>query len=819
MEQAAAKNDVDALLAEGDRLYVSGALAEAVKAYESAVMINPESADAQFKLGRGYVALDLPEQAEKSYRSVLTIQPAHAEAANNLGVVAFDRRAFAEAEQFFRKALAERVDYFEAHLNLGQVLVEAERFVEARYHLGRACALAPQSSFAAELLGKVLLLSGVISKAVESLERAISIDGQLPNPWALLGVCRLRQGDFAGAEKAYKESLRRSPTHFYAWQSYLLMTNYACRDKNEIYALHRAFGEAMAGEKSWLPFSNRPDPGRRLRVGFVSADFRFHSVSYFIGSVLPEVSRSDFELWAYYNYSKSDLRTAEMKRSFYAWRDIHGRSDAEVARQIRDDGIDILFDLSGHTSHTRLAVFAQKPAPVQVSWIGYPNTTGLTQIDYRLTDALVDPQGDADAFHTEQLWRLPHGFLCYWPPSWAPRVAPLPFRTLGYITFGSFNNRQKIGVECVALWAKVLLAVPDSRLLIKSVFGVDERASRDALVNQFVSLGIAAERIRIESAKASQEEHLEMYSEIDIALDTFPYHGVTTTCEALWMGVPVVSRQGDRHVSRVGASLLTNAGLADLIADGDEQFVEIASQLSVDLDSLSAIRGALREVVKTSRLTNGASMADDLSSAMRRMWDIYCEQAKAQQGENEDTGFDDDERVTDGETTRLIIGGGEPRDGWQCFSSEPGDGIAFDGDLGDLGRFATDTYSEVYCTHIAQRLAQADLQAYLKDLHRILRPGGKLYLSVPDLDALAWMFSSPLYAKTDKFQLMRLMFGRQDDALDFNHVGLNADFLSDFLRIAGFSRIEHVESFGLFEDVSTLQVNGTLVSLNLIAIK
>lgn len=285
------------------------------------------------------------------------------------------------------------------------------------------------------------------------------------------------------------------------------------------------------------------------------------------------------------------------------------------------------------------------------------------------------------------------------------------------------------------------------------------------------------------------------------------------------MGVPVVSRQGDRHVSRVGASLLANAGLGDLVADSDEQFVEIASQLAADTDSLSTIRGALREVVKASRLTDGSAMAGDLSSAMRQMWEIYCNNVDAKTSENEARCVDDGCRVTGNETMRLVIGGNEPHEGWQCFSSEPGEGITFDGDLGDLGRFGTDTYSEVYCTHIVQRLAQADLQAYLKDLHRILRPGGQLYLSVPDLDALAWMFSSPLYAKTDKFQLMRLMFGRQDDPLDFNHIGLNADFLSDFLRSAGFARVEHVESFGLFEDVSTLQVNGTLVSLNLIAIK
>lgn len=819
MEQVAVNNNFVELLAEGDRLYVSGALAEAVKAYENAAMIDPESAVAHFKLGRGYAGLDLADQAEKCYRSALAVQPTYPEAANNLGVIVFERREFAEAERLYRCALAERVDYFEPHLNLGQVLIEMERFVEARYYFGRACELAPESSRAAELLGKALLLSGVISKAIHSLERAIAIDAQSANAWALLGVCRQRLGNYAEAENAYQESLRCSRTHFYAWHCLLLMTNYACREKGDMFALHRSFGEAMVGDKSMLPFGNRLDPSRRLRIGFVSGDFRFHSVSYFIGSVLPEMSRNDFELWAYYNYSRSDSRTAEMKPSFYAWRDIYGLSDSEVERQIREDGIDILVDLSGHTSHNRLAVFAQKPAPVQVSWIGYPNTSGLTQIDYRLTDALADPQGESDDFYTEHLWRLPHGFLCYWPPTSAPRVAESPSRSLGYVTFGSFNNRQKIGTECVALWVKVLQAIPDSRLLIKSVFGVDERPSRDALVNQFVSLGISAERIRIESAKASQEEHLAMYNEIDIALDTFPYHGVTTTCEALWMGVPVVSRQGDRHVSRVGVSLLTNAGLEDLIADSDEQFVEIAGQLAADLDSLNAIRGALREVVKTSRLMDGSAMADDLSSAMRQMWETYCKKAMADVGEKEDSRSAGVDRIASDEAKRLVIGGSEPHEGWQWFASEPRDDVTFDGDLGNLGRFGTDTYSEVYCAHIVQRLAQADLLAYLKDLHRILRPGGKLYLSVPDFDVLAWLFCSPIYTKADKFQFMRLMFGRQDDEQDFNHVGLNADFVLDFLRTAGFAQVEHVESFGVFNDVSDFRANGILVSLNLVAVK
>lgn len=817
MNRGSVNNDVDALLVEGDRLHASAAFSEALNAYETAAMLAPESAEAHFKLGRAQAGLGRVDEAEQSYRRALVIQPAHAEAANNLGAILFDRREFAEAERCYRSALAERVDYFEPHFNLGWLLIDTERFVEARYYFNRACELAPASSSAAEQLGKVLLLLGLIGEAIRSLERAISINGRSEIAWALLGVCRQRVGDYAGAESAYRQALACSSTHFPAWHCFLLMTNYTCRDRGEVFALHRSFGEAMAAGKSVQSYANRIDPGRRLRIGFVSGDLRIHSVSYFVGSVLPDIDRNQFELWAYYHYPKADLRTAELKPQFYAWRDIYNRSDAEVARQIRDDKIDILIDLSGHTSHNRLAVFAEKPAPVQVSWVGYPNTSGLPQIDYRLTDAYADPEGEADNYYTERLWRLPHGFLCYSPPASAPRVAESPCCSRGYVTFGSFNNRQKIGPECVALWSAVLRAIPDSRLLIKSVFGVDELDARDALIASFVSFGIAAERIRVECAKATLEEHLALYGEIDVALDTFPYHGVTTTCEALWMGVPVVSRQGDRHVSRVGASILSNAGLADLVADSDEQFVEIAGALAEDFDSLNQIRGALREVVRSSRLTDGSALAGDLSSALRRMWEIYCEQGNrasdAAIPQIEDAGL----ASTEGD--RLLIGCSEPRDGWQCFAAEPGEGIAFDGDLGNLSRFGTDTYSEVYCAHIVQRFAQADLLGYLKDLHRILRPGGKLYLSVPDLDALAWLFCSPLFAKTDKFEFMRLMFGRQDDAQDFNHVGLNAEIVLDFLRTAGFARIGHVESFGMFADASEHRVNGTLVSLNIVALK
>lgn len=805
------------LLAEASRLLDAGAFAEAVTAYEQVIVLAPSSAEAHFKLGRALAGVDNQILSEQSYRQALVLQPTHPEAANNLGAILSGRKEFPEAERLFRLALAERVDYFEPHFNLGCLLLQTDRFVEARYFLRRALALDPASAPAADQLGIALMHVGRLQEAIQSITESIEKDSNSPAAWCHLAACRLRRGDYEASEAAFRAALAASSKHFPAWQGLLLMLNYVNRAREEVFALHCAFGAAMTEGKAVLPHSNSIVPGRRLRIGFVSGDFRRHSVSYFVFGCLSRLSRSEFELWAYFNHPKPDVRTADFKSLFYGWRDIDGRTDADVAQQIREDGIDILVDLSGHTSHNRLAVFAEKPAPIQVGWIGYPNTSGLPQIDYRVTDAYADPEGEADAYCVEKLWRLPSSFLCYLPPESAPPVADAPCLSRGHVTFGSFNNRMKVGDDCLALWAKVLHAVPDSHLLLKSIFGVDELDARNAMLDHFETLGIARDRIRIELARNSQEEHLAMYGEVDIALDTYPYHGTTTTCEALWMGVPVVSRAGDRHASRVGVSLLNNAGLADLVAESDEQFVEIAAQLAADFDTLNTIRGALRDVVKGSRLTDESAMAHDLSDALRRMWGNYCEGLAGEAAGKRSR--------ADGETEapcreeRLVVGGQIRPEGWLLFAAEAGEQVDFSGDLSNLSRFGTDSYSEVYCAHVLQRQSQADVVDYLKDLHRILRPGGKLYLSVPDLDTLAWLLCSPLYTKADKFLFMRTLFGQQKDLADFNLIGLNGDFVTDFLRLAGFSQVSRVASFGLLDDLSEYQVDEIRVALNLIAVK
>lgn len=793
-------------------------LAESLKVCECAVALAPDSALAHFNLGRICAQLGSTDTAEKSYRRALELRPDYAEAANNLGIIVAARREFPEAERLFRQAIAEQVDYFAAHFNLGNMLLEGMRVLEARYHLARALALKPDSVDAIDRLGRALGNIGRNEDAIALLKTALAKDEDAPSPWTNLAICYVDSGNLAAAEAAYRRALACRRRLLLAWHGLLFMSNYLARDRKDEFELHRAYGEAVAPKVAPAPHANLPVPGRRLRIGIVTADLRRHSVSYFVHGVLFFLDRRQFEPYAYFNYATPDRRTEEFRRLFYRWREIVGLSDEDVARQIRDDKIDILIDLSGHTSHNRLGVFALKPAPIQVSWIGYPNTTGLPQMDYRLTDSIADPEGMSDAYCVERLWRLPASFLCYSPPDYAPAVVEPPCLHRGHVTFGSFSTRPKLGAECIDLWARVLKAVPDSHLIVKSARGLEEAAARYALLDQFVARGIGRDRITVSPGKPFQEDHLAMYGEIDVALDTFPYAGVTTICEALWMGVPVVTRAGDRHVSRTGASVLTNAGLADLVAETDDQYVEIACQLAADPDALASVRRALRGVLKASRLLDERAMTADFSSALRSMWEIYCESRSvaADREMAADCEIGDAQEAAE---ARLLIGGTEFREGWQIFAETPGEGIDFDGDPCDLSRFGDETYHEVYCAHILQRLAQCEVVDYLRNLHRILRPAGRLYLSVPDLDVLAWLLASPLYSAADKFQMMRLLFGRQEDGQQFNQVGLNSSFLQNYLVEAGFSSFEHVESFGLFEDVSEFRVDSVRISLNLIVMK
>jgi predicted O-linked N-acetylglucosamine transferase (SPINDLY family) len=318
----------------------------------------------------------------------------------------------------------------------------------------------------------------------------------------------------------------------------------------------------------------------------------------------------------------ADAQTAAFQQIADGWHNVTGRTDRDVAALVQRERVDILVDCAGHTRGNRLAVFARKPAPVQVTWLGFPGTTGLPAIDFRFTDAIADPPG-ADAFATETLVRLPHGFLCYAPPLSVPDVAPAPSALTGRITFGSFNNLAKLTPAVIETWARILGQVPGARLLLKAKQFSDPPTRASAL-DRFAAGGIAADRLDVRTTVAAQDAHLAAYAAVDIALDPFPYNGATTTCEALWMGVPVVTLRGQRHAGRVGASLLTHAGLGEWIADTIDDYVAKAVALAQDRGQLAARRMRLRDQVMTSALGDARGFAATVEDAYRVLWERWC---------------------------------------------------------------------------------------------------------------------------------------------------------------------------------------------------
>jgi predicted O-linked N-acetylglucosamine transferase (SPINDLY family) len=404
----------------------------------------------------------------------------------------------------------------------------------------------------------------------------------------------------------------------------LLMANYVSGLSPEVLvARHREFDERYGAVERYAGHGNEVDAERRLRVGYVSADFRRHSVAYFIEPVLGAHDRERFEVYGYCNHALEDEVTARLRARADGWVNCVRLSDEELAQRIRADRIDILVDLTGHTAGNRLLMFARKPAPVQVTYLGYPTSTGLSAIDYRLTDWEVDPPG-YEAYNAERPVRLEHSYYCYRPLETSPPVSALPARQAGHITFASFNNFAKASPATQELWARVLEAVPGSRLLLKAK-SLEDAGVRASVLERLTRLGVEPARVELRGWEGEVGGQLVLYGRVDIGLDTHPYNGGTTTCEALWMGVPVVTLAGDTHASRMGASLLKVAGLSQLVARSAEQYVRIAQELAQDLDALERLRSGMRERLRGSALLDEHGFTRRLEAAYRQMWRNWCE--------------------------------------------------------------------------------------------------------------------------------------------------------------------------------------------------
>ena len=521
------------------------------------------------------------------YAKAIRLSPNNAFALHELGLVYNLKGDSAKAESYYRLACALAPEMGSAHYNLGNLLIGQGKIVEALACLTQAANLEPDNADALTNIGVALYELGKVDRAVEYFQKALAVNPASPQLHSTL-VSALHYIETATADDIFQKSKQ--------W--------WECHGR----PLYRKILHA-----------NPPSPTRKLNIGYISPDFREHSIYYFITPLLRAHDRSQYEIFCYSDVSQPDWATAEIKALADHWRDIAHSPDEAVALTIERDGIDLLIDLAGHMTDNRLRVFAQKPAPVQMSWLGYPGTTGLPTIDYRLIDSITDPEGEADRCHSEKLIRLPGCFLCYQPPDETLEPGPPPFDRSGIFTFGSFNTPEKINQTRLTVWSTILQQLPNSRLLLKGKH-LNDHAVQGSFLDSFTSRGLDAARICFSPHLPSRKEHLALYNDIDLCLDPFPYNGTTTTLEALWMGVPVLTMLGERHASRVSASILQALGRPDLVTVTPQAYIDAAIRAGSTPVALGRQRSTLRRQLLASPLCDARLFAKRMEYVYRQAW-------------------------------------------------------------------------------------------------------------------------------------------------------------------------------------------------------
>jgi predicted O-linked N-acetylglucosamine transferase (SPINDLY family) len=648
-------NQIEALHLLGVIARQTGRLDRAAECLHAVLRLRPDLAEAHSNLGNVYAEQRRFADAVACYQAAVRLKLDYAEARSNLGNALRGLGRFEEAETVCREAIKLRPESAEAHINLGNALQDQARLQEAVDCYREALRLRPASIEACNNLGNVLREQGKLSEAERSLQQALRVE---PNNVAAhfnLGIVQWELGWLDEAEDSNRHVLRLKPDHAKA----MLNLGTVLKDLGRLDEAIAAFRAAMELkpddaqfqsnligvlhyhpdydparileecrrwnvrhgvplEQDALPHSNSPDPERRLRVGYVSPDFRDHVDSLFTIPLLSHHDHRQFEIVCYADVSRPDALTERLRGYADVWHNIARRTDQEIAELARADAIDILVDLKLHTAGNRLGVFARKPAPVQATWLGYPGTTGLTAIDYRLTDPYLDPPG-SDAFYTEVSIRLPNTFWCYDPLVEMIPVNALPALQNGFVTFGCLNNFCKVNEGTLNLWAKVLHAVPSSRLVLLAPRG----RTREHVTAEFLQKGILPQRIEFID-RQPRRQYLQIYHQIDLGLDPIPCPGHTTSLDALWMGVPTITTIGNTAVGRAGWSQLCNLGLRELAGGTREQLPEIAVHLTRDLRQLQELRSNLRQRMEHSALMNANHFARSMEDAYREMWRRRC---------------------------------------------------------------------------------------------------------------------------------------------------------------------------------------------------
>jgi predicted O-linked N-acetylglucosamine transferase (SPINDLY family) len=583
-------SNIDQAIEAAMQAFLRGNLRDAELHCRQAIARDPRNARAIHLLGVIAYQADQPAQAAQIINRAVQLDPQNPSYRNNLGLALFALGQWDQSIEQYAAALRLNPSLADAHFNLANVFAHTNRLDEAVESYRRAIQLQPANAMALSNLGGALVRQGAVGEAIECFRKAIA----------------------------------SAPDNVIVHDNLIYMMHFhpdfdALSIREELRRWNQQFAAPLRSQLR--PHANSKEPDRTLRIGYVSADWREHCQALFTLPLLAHHDRDRFHVTCYSTVTAPDQVTAKIREHAGDWRDIAGMSDDQAAEQVRADRIDILVDLTLHMADNRLLLFARRPAPVQVTWLGYPGSTGLDTVDYRLTDPSLDPPDPArDEWYTEESVRLRDSFWCYSPIPGAPAVAPLPAQASGgAITFGCLNNFNKISQPVLSLWAEVLCAVPTSRLLLLTTPGSHRQRTLDTLRG----MGVDPQRIEFTPGRVPRE-YLELYHRVDISLDTFPANGHTTSMDSLYMGVPVITLPGQTAISRGGLSILSTIGLPEWVANDRSEFVRIASELSGDLPRLAHLRATLRQRMETSPLMDAPRFARSIETALRQMWRRHC---------------------------------------------------------------------------------------------------------------------------------------------------------------------------------------------------
>ena len=590
--------------------------------YKEVLKINPNHFESIFLLGTLSITIKNFDRAIQLLNQAILIQPNHAQSHSNLGVVFRELGEVQKAMSCYEKAINIQPNYADAHNNLGVVFNKLGEDQKAISCYQKAISIQPNYADAHYNLGNVLDKLNKHQEAIICYEKVIQINPNYVAAHYNQGNALKELGEFKKAISCYQKAINSKHNYALAYNNMLFTLLYMEKTDSKYYlSKTREFRSSLKpiNDDLLLKYQFNIKP-KKLRIGFVSGDFREHPVGFFLLDTLNHLKNNDLELIAYSNSQIEDSLSIKLKSHFTIWHEIVSQSNMDVINKIRKDGIHVLVDLSGHSEKNRLPIFINKPAPVQVSWAGYPGSTGIAEIDYLIGDPFVTPE-NMNGHFAEKIFRLPNIWVCFTAPVFDVQISDLPVIKNGYVTFGSFNHLSKINDEVISLWSKILKSIPKSKIFLKTK-QLNNSYLKEKIISKFKENGINLNSIILEES-SSRSKLLNSYNKVDIALDPFPYSGGVTSLEAIWMGVPVLTKKGFKFASRTTESIIHNSGMPDWVANDENEYVKKAIKFSTNLELLTEINKSLRQVALESPLFNSTLFAKQLNNAFWEMWNNF----------------------------------------------------------------------------------------------------------------------------------------------------------------------------------------------------